>query len=87
MALFGALIAHEDHARRAGMRPGNTETCGYKEELERRQGIRFRHGRGINTGLVVVKASASIFEWTTPPSGTQPTWLRVSSRPPIPAAL
>ena len=56
MALFGAPIAHEDHARRAvhaalGIQRALAE---YKEELERRQGIRFQARQGINTGLVVV---------------------------------
>ncbi|HEV8654930.1 MAG TPA: adenylate/guanylate cyclase domain-containing protein [Candidatus Limnocylindria bacterium] len=56
MALFGAPIAHEDHARRAvhaalGIRAA-LET--YQEELQRRRGIAFQVRQGLNTGLVVV---------------------------------
>jgi class 3 adenylate cyclase len=56
MALFGAPIAHLDHARRAlhaalGIRtaPGT-----YEEELQRHRGIAFQVRQGLNTGLVVV---------------------------------
>jgi class 3 adenylate cyclase len=56
MALFGAPIAHEDHARRAvhaalGIRQALE---GYQAELQRRQGISFQVRQGLNTGLVVV---------------------------------
>jgi class 3 adenylate cyclase/tetratricopeptide (TPR) repeat protein len=56
MALFGAPIAHEDHARRAvhaalDLR-GALET--YQQTLERQRGITFRVRQGLNTGLVVV---------------------------------
>jgi class 3 adenylate cyclase/tetratricopeptide (TPR) repeat protein len=56
MALFGAPIAHEDHAVRAlhaalGIR---TAMGGYAEELQRRRGIGFQVRQGINTGPVVV---------------------------------
>jgi class 3 adenylate cyclase/tetratricopeptide (TPR) repeat protein len=55
MALFGAPVAHEDHARRAvhaalGIARA-LET--YRAELEPR-GITFRARQGLNTGLVVV---------------------------------
>ncbi len=55
MALFGAPIAHEDHARRAvhaalGIRRALED---YQQELEPR-GITFRARQGMNTGLVVV---------------------------------
>ncbi|MGH7770979.1 MAG: adenylate/guanylate cyclase domain-containing protein, partial [Candidatus Binatia bacterium] len=61
MALFGAPIAHEDHAQRAvhtalGIRK-TLEV--YREDLERRQGIRFQVRQGINTGLVVVGSIGS----------------------------
>src|SRR5439155_27345389 len=58
MALFGAPIAHEDHAQRAlsaalaiqaGLRP-------LAEEIRRTRGIEFRMRMGINTGPVVVGA-------------------------------
>jgi len=55
MALFGAPIAHEDHAQRAvhaalGIRRALAD---YQKELELR-GITFRARQGLNTGLVVV---------------------------------
>src|SRR5262245_28062245 len=55
MALFGAPIAHEDHARRAvhaalGISRVLDE---YQRELAPR-GITFRARQGLNTGLVVV---------------------------------
>ena len=58
MALFGAPIAHEDHAQRAlsaalaiqhGLKP-------LAEEVKRSHGIEFRMRMGINTGPVVVGA-------------------------------
>ena len=56
MALFGAPIAHEDHARRAvsaalGIRQA-LET--YGQDLERERGIAFKVRQGLNAGLVVV---------------------------------
>ena len=56
MALFGAPIAHEDHASRACHAAlGIQKTLvGYQEELERRAGITFQVRQGLNTGLVVV---------------------------------
>ena len=60
MALFGAPIAHEDHARRAvhaalGIARALTE---YQRELAPR-GISFRARQGLNTGLVVVGSIGS----------------------------
>jgi class 3 adenylate cyclase/tetratricopeptide (TPR) repeat protein len=58
MALFGAPIAHEDHAQRTlsaalaiqeGLKP-------LAEEVKRTHGIEFRMRMGINTGPVVVGA-------------------------------
>lgn len=58
MALFGAPVAHEDHARRAALAAlGLRRTLGaYREELLRSRGIEFRIRLGLNTGLVVVGA-------------------------------
>jgi class 3 adenylate cyclase/tetratricopeptide (TPR) repeat protein len=61
MALFGAPIAHEDHARRAthaalGIRRA---LDGYQDELRRQGGISFRVRQGLNTGLVVVGSIGS----------------------------
>ena len=60
MALFGAPVAHEDHARRAvhaalGIRRALEEL---QKELAPR-GITFRARQGLNTGLVVVGSIGS----------------------------
>ena len=56
MALFGAPIAHEDHARRALYAAlGIRNVLGaYEDELQRGQGITLKIRQGLNTGLVVV---------------------------------
>ena len=56
MALFGAPIAHEDHAQRAcytalHLKPALRE---YADELRRTQGLSFSTRVGINSGTVVV---------------------------------
>src|SRR5262249_13092623 len=56
MALFGAPIAHEDHARRAlhaalGIRKA---LDGYQDDLRSQNGVSFQVRQGLNTGLVVV---------------------------------
>ena len=61
MALFGAPIAHEDHAQRAlhaalGIRKALEA---YHEELRQARGITFRIRQGLNTGLVVVGSIGS----------------------------
>jgi class 3 adenylate cyclase len=56
MALFGAPIAHEDHAQRAVHAALSLQRVlqGYGAELQRTKGITFRVRLGLNTGLVVV---------------------------------
>src|SRR5437667_3716604 len=58
MALFGAPIAHEDHAQRAAHAALDMQhaLAGYRAELERTRGVDFRMRMGLNTGLVVVGA-------------------------------
>src|SRR6202171_6245966 len=61
MALFGAPIAHEDHAVRAcyaalGMQEAMRR---YSEEVRRTQGIEVQIRVGLNSGEVVVRAIAS----------------------------
>ena len=61
MALFGAPIAHEDHAQRAvhaalGIRAA---LAGYRAELQQARGIAFQVRQGLNTGLVVVGSIGS----------------------------
>src|SRR5499427_5666793 len=61
MALFGAPIAHEDHARRAVHSALGIQRAfdSYRNELERRRRIQFRVRQGLNTGLVVVGSIGS----------------------------
>jgi class 3 adenylate cyclase/ribosomal protein L40E len=61
MALFGAPIAHEDHAQRAVHTALKIRKAleGYKEEVGRRRDITFDVRQGINTGLVVVGSIGS----------------------------
>ena len=58
MALFGAPIAHEDHAQRAAHAALAMQATlqRYREELGRRRAVDFRVRLGLNTGLVVVGA-------------------------------
>jgi class 3 adenylate cyclase/tetratricopeptide (TPR) repeat protein len=58
MALFGAPLAHEDHAQRAAHAALAMQAAlaRYREELVRRRAIDFRVRMGLNTGLVVVGA-------------------------------
>jgi class 3 adenylate cyclase/tetratricopeptide (TPR) repeat protein len=61
MALFGAPIAHEDHARRAVQAALGIRRAldAYRAELERDRGIQFRVRQGLNSGLVVVGSIGS----------------------------
>jgi class 3 adenylate cyclase len=58
MALFGALIAHEDHAVRACYAaPAMQEAIRrYSEEVRRTQGLAVHFRVGLNAGEVVVRA-------------------------------
>ncbi|HEX2500367.1 MAG TPA: adenylate/guanylate cyclase domain-containing protein [Methylomirabilota bacterium] len=61
MALFGAPIAHEDHAQRAvhaalGIRQA---LDAYQEALQREHAATFQVRQGLNTGLVVVGSIGS----------------------------
>ena len=58
MALFGAPIAHEDHARRACYAALHLqrELAGFAGELRRRPGLSFAARIGLNSGEVVVGA-------------------------------
>src|SRR2546425_8647248 len=58
MALFGAPIAHEDHAHRAlsAALAIQRELKPLAEEVRRIHGVEFRMRMGVNTGLVVVGA-------------------------------
>ena len=58
MALFGAPVAHEDHALRAAHAALGLQRAlrSYGDELTRMRGVQFRVRLGLNTGLVVVGA-------------------------------
>jgi class 3 adenylate cyclase/tetratricopeptide (TPR) repeat protein len=58
MALFGAPIAHEDHAVRACYAALAMQTAmqGYAEEVRRTQGLAVQIRVGLNSGEVVVRA-------------------------------
>nr|MBA2450926.1 AAA family ATPase [Chloroflexota bacterium] len=58
MALFGAPIAHEDHAVRACYAALATQDAirRYSEEVRRRHGLEVRARVGLNSGEVVVRA-------------------------------
>ena len=58
MALFGAPIAHEDHAQRACYAALAIQQAliPYSEEMKQRYGIDFRMRIGLNSGMVVVGA-------------------------------
>jgi len=58
MALFGAPIAHEDHAQRAlsAALAIQRDLAPVRDDVHRLHGVEFRLRIGINTGLVVVGA-------------------------------
>src|SRR5262249_18732999 len=61
MALFGAPLAHEDHAVRAcyaALRMQET-VRGYAEEVHRREGLPIQIRVGLNSGEVVVRSIGS----------------------------
>jgi class 3 adenylate cyclase len=61
MALFGAPLAHEDHAVRACYAALQMQEAvrGYAEEARRRSGVRVQIRVGLNSGEVVVRAIGS----------------------------
>jgi class 3 adenylate cyclase/tetratricopeptide (TPR) repeat protein len=56
LALFGAPIAHEDHAQRAVRASLGIQSAltGYREDMKHERGIDFRMRIGLNSGPVVV---------------------------------
>ncbi len=58
MALFGAPLAHEDHAQRAALAALGMQgaLARFRQELQRTRGVEFCVRMGLNTGLVVVGA-------------------------------
>src|SRR5262249_11216061 len=85
MALFGAPLAHEDHAVRACYAALAMQTAmrRYAEEVRRAHGLEMQ----VRVGLTPVKSScgrlAMTCIWTTRPWARPPTWRRVwNSSPP-----
>jgi hypothetical protein len=78
MALFGAPIAHEDHAQRACYAALHLRESlrRYADELRIAKGISFAVRMGLNSGEVVVGRQAMTCGWTTRPLVTRRTWRR-----------
>jgi len=74
MALFGAPLAHEDHAVRAcyaAVRMQRRMNL-YADEVQRKGGTPVQIRAGLNSGDVVVRSIGSDLHMTTPPSGRRP---------------
>ena len=82
MALFGAPLAHEDHAVRAcyaALRMQETVKR-YAEGVRRTEGIPIQIRVGLNSGQVVVRSIGSDLKRTTQRSDRQPIWPHAWSR-------
>jgi class 3 adenylate cyclase len=68
MALFGAPLAHEDHAVRACYAALRMQDLirQYTEQVRQRHGIEVQIRIGIHSGEVVVRSIVAICGWTTP---------------------
>ena len=82
MALFGAPIAHEDHALRAcyaalAMQAAMQPTT---EEVRRTRGLELRMRVGLNSGEVVVRAIGNDLHMDYSAVGRPRSWRRVWSR-------
>ena len=82
MALFGAPIAHEDHAVRAcyAALAMQASVKQYAAEVQRTHGVPIHIRVGLNAGEVVVRPSAQTCAWTTPPWDRRRTWPPAWSR-------
>ena len=78
MALFGAPIAHEDHAVRACYAALAMQDAvrRYAEEVRRAHGVDVEIRVGLNSGEVVVRRSATTCTWTTRRWARPSTWPR-----------
>ena len=87
MAVFGAPVAHEDHAQRACYAALQMldDISGYAAELRRAQGLNFSTRIGINSGEVVAGAIGQAATATTRRSATPSAWHSGWRRWPSPA--
>jgi class 3 adenylate cyclase len=88
MALFGAPLAHEDHALRACYAALAMQAAmrDYTEEVRRCHGMTLRIRVGLNAGEVVVRAIGNDLHADYSPSARRPTWPRGWSNLPLLAA-
>jgi hypothetical protein len=88
MALFGAPIAHEDSPRRAAHAALAIQRAlrDYDREGQAEGGLPLQMRIGCTRGRSSWERSATISEWITPRLATPPTWPRVYSKRPGPAA-
>jgi class 3 adenylate cyclase len=78
MALFGAPLAHEDHAVRACYAALRMQglVAQYAEQARRAHGVNVQIRIGLNSGRSSCAPLAAISTWTTPPSARR----RISRR-------
>jgi class 3 adenylate cyclase len=74
MALFGAPVAHEDHATRACYAALRMQESvkRFAQEVRRTHADGVKIRVGLNSGEVAVRAIAATFIWTTQPSARRP---------------
>ena len=84
MALFGAPIAHEDHARRAVLAALNLQRtlADHHATLGAPYGVTCAFRVGLNTGLVVVGSIGNNLRMDYSASAIRPTWQRACSSSP-----
>jgi hypothetical protein len=82
MALFGAPVAHEDHAVRACYAAARMQRSvrGYAENVRRSAGAPIAIRVGLNSGEVVVRSIGSDLHMDYTASDAPPTWRRAWSR-------
>jgi len=87
MALFGAPLAHEDHAVRACYAALRMQESvkKYAEEVRRSHAAVVKIRVGLNSGKSSCAPSTAISTWTTQPSARRRIWRRGWSSSPIPA--
>ena len=79
MALFGAPLAHEDHAVRVLCRARMQESVKRYAEGVRRRGHCGPIRVGLNSGEVVVRSIGNDLPWTIRPSARRCAWPRAGA--------